>query len=80
MVSLLKAWWGDAATEVHAYHGQPIVKEPTWSWEIPCYFYAGGMAGASAGLAYLSSLRGNEVLARRAWAAALAGIGVSPRS
>lgn len=65
-------------TEVHSYHGQPILKEPTWTWEIPCYFYAGGLAGASAGLAYLSGLRGNEVLARRAWAAALLGIGVSP--
>ena len=60
------------------YHGQPILKQPTWTWEVPCYFYAGGMAGASAGLAYLSEVRGNEVLARRAWAAALLGIGVSP--
>ncbi len=60
------------------YHGQPILKDPTWTWEIPCYFYAGGMAGASAGLAYLSELRGNDVLARRAWAAAVLGIGVSP--
>ena len=61
-----------------SYHGQPVLKQPVWSWEIPCYFYAGGLAGASAGLAYLSELRGNEVLARRAWAAALLGIGVSP--
>jgi hypothetical protein len=65
-------------TDVHSYHGQPILKAPTWTWEIPCYFYAGGMAGASAGLAYLSELSGNEVLARRAWAAAMLGIGVSP--
>ena len=49
------------------------LKEPVWTWEIPCYFFTGGLAGASAGLAYLSELRGNEVLARRAWAAALAG-------
>ena len=61
-----------------SYHGQPVLKQPVWSWEIPCYFYAGGLAGASAGLAYLSELRGNEVLARRAWAAAALGIGVSP--
>ena len=65
-------------TDVSSYHGQPILKEPTWTWEIPCYFYAGGMAGASAGLAYLSELSGNEVLARRAWAAAMLGLGVSP--
>ena len=36
------------------------------------------LAGASAGLAYLAELRGNDVLARRAWAAALLGIAVSP--
>ena len=64
--------------QLSSYHGQPVLKQPVWSWEIPCYFYAGGLAGASAGLAYLSELRGNEVLARRAWAAALLGIGVSP--
>jgi polysulfide reductase-like protein len=61
-----------------SYHGQAVLKQPVWSWEIPCYFYAGGLAGASAGLAYLSELRGNEALARRAWAVALLGIGVSP--
>ena len=66
------------ANRIRSYHGQPILKEPVWTWEIPCYFYAGGLAGASAGLALLSELRGNEVLARRAWAAALAGIAVSP--
>jgi hypothetical protein len=65
-------------TEVQTYHGQPILKEPTWTWEIPCYFYTGGLAGASAGLAYLSGLRGNELLARRAWATAMLGLGVSP--
>ena len=58
-------------SELGSYHGQPVLKEPVWTWEIPFYFFAGGLAGASAGLAYLSELRGNEVLARRAWAAAL---------
>ncbi len=67
-----------ARGETRSYHGQPVIKEPVWTWEIPMYFFAGGMSGASAGLAYLSELRGNEVLARRAWAAALAGIAVSP--
>jgi hypothetical protein len=66
------------AREVRSYHGQPVIKEPVWSWEIPLYFFTGGLGGASAGLAYLSGLRGNEVLARRAWTAALAGISVSP--
>jgi DMSO reductase anchor subunit len=61
-----------------SYYGQPVIKEPTWTWEIPMYFFSGGLAGASAGLAYLSELRGEDELARRAWAAALGGVGVSP--
>ncbi|MDQ6842283.1 MAG: polysulfide reductase NrfD, partial [Actinomycetota bacterium] len=61
-----------------SYYGQPVLKDPTWTWEIPTYFFAGGTAGASAGLAYLSGLRGNDVLARRAWTVALTGLTVSP--
>jgi hypothetical protein len=61
-----------------SYYGQPVIKEPTWTWEIPCYFYTGGLAGASAGLAFLSELRGDDELARRAWLAALFGVGASP--
>ena len=55
-----------------------VLKEPVWTAEIPLYFYAGGLAGASAGLGLLSDLRGERVLARRAWALALAGSVVSP--
>ncbi len=66
------------STETTSYHGQPVIKEPIWTWEIPMYFFTGGLAGASAGLAYLSELRGNEVLGRRAWLGAFGGIAVSP--
>src|SRR5947209_15013254 len=65
-------------TEVRSYHGQPVLKEPIWTWEIPCYFFSGGLAGASAGLAYLVELRGNKVLGRRAWAISMAGVIASP--
>jgi hypothetical protein len=61
-----------------SYHGQPVLKEPVWTWEIPFYFYTGGLAGASAGLAWLAELRGNEELSRRAWGVAGAGILASP--
>ncbi len=27
------------------YYGQPVVKPPVWTWEIPIYFFTGGMAG-----------------------------------
>jgi hypothetical protein len=61
-----------------SYYGRPVIKAPVWTPEIPAYFFAGGMAGASAGLAYMADLTGNEVLARRAWGVALTGIAVSP--
>jgi hypothetical protein len=65
-------------SEARSYYGQPVLKQPVWSWEIPCYFFTGGLAGASATLGYLCELRGDDVLARRAWGAAMVGIGVSP--
>jgi formate-dependent nitrite reductase membrane component NrfD len=61
-----------------SYHGQPILKEPVWTWEIPTYFFFGGMAGSSVGLAYAMHLRGDAVAARRAWLTALAGLSISP--
>ena len=66
------------ATRTNGSPSKPILKEPTWTWEIPMYFYAGGLAGASAGFAYLTGLRGADTVARRAWLTALAGVGVSP--
>jgi hypothetical protein len=66
------------AEGIRSYHGQPVLKEPIWSWEIPNYFFTGGVAGASAGLAFCAGLRGNEVLARRAWTVSLGGVAVSP--
>lgn len=61
-----------------SYYGRPVIKEPVWTWEIPCYFFAGGLAGASSVLATFSRLAGNEKLARRARLLALAGAAVSP--
>jgi hypothetical protein len=61
-----------------SYYGQPVLKEPVWTPEIPTYFFTGGLGGASAGLALAAERTGNDVLARRAWAVALGGLGVSP--
>src|SRR5204863_7972911 len=30
------------------YYGIPLLKRPSWTWEIPLYFFVGGAAGASA--------------------------------
>jgi polysulfide reductase-like protein len=61
-----------------SYYGKPIIKPPVWTWEIPTYFFFGGMAGAAAPLAVLSELRGDHALARRAWLVAVAGVAASP--
>ena len=31
------------------YYGEPVVKPPVWTWEVPLYFFFGGMAGMSGG-------------------------------
>ena len=66
------------AREEPFYYGRPIIKEPVWTPEIPWYFFAGGLAGASAGLGYLCEVRGSPLLAKRAWGIALLGIVASP--
>lgn len=64
--------------EFTSYYGRPVIKEPTWTPEIPIYFFAGGMAGASAGLSFMARLMGRKKLARAATANAFIGIAVSP--
>ncbi|HZT85346.1 MAG TPA: NrfD/PsrC family molybdoenzyme membrane anchor subunit [Gaiellaceae bacterium] len=56
----------EAGTEMRSYYGRPIIKEPTWTWEIPTYFFTGGLAGASAVLSSAARVTGNDTLARRA--------------
>jgi hypothetical protein len=60
-----------------SYYGQPVIKEPVWTPEIPWYFFFGGLAGASGTFALLTGPR-HPRLARRAWLTAFAGIAVSP--
>ena len=51
-------------TEMRSYYGRPIVKEPVWTWEIPTYFFTGGLAGASGVLSTTAKLTGHEKLAK----------------
>jgi formate-dependent nitrite reductase membrane component NrfD len=51
-------------TEMRSYYGRPVVKEPTWTWEIPAYFFTGGLAGASSVLHGVARVNGHERLAR----------------
>ena len=66
-------------TEVRSYHGQPVLKQPVWTGRSRCYFFTGGLAGASAGLALsVRAARQRGARAARLGMAALAAIGVSP--
>ena len=64
--------------EARSYYGRPVLKEPVWTWEIPLYFFFGGLAGASADLALVARIAGNDELARRALLVSLGGATVSP--
>jgi formate-dependent nitrite reductase membrane component NrfD len=44
------------------YYDRPAIKEPTWVWAVPAYFYAGGAAGAAAVLGAVAQVAGREDL------------------
>src|SRR5581483_4201771 len=61
------------------YYGQAVVKPPVWTWEIPLYFFFGGMAGMSAVIASGAVLSHHVDLARVAmWIAVIGGAFISP--
>jgi formate-dependent nitrite reductase membrane component NrfD len=53
-------------TDMRSYYGRPVIKEPTWTWEVPTYFFTGGLAGASSVLSSTARLTGNEKLSKTA--------------
>jgi hypothetical protein len=60
------------------YYGQPVVKPPVWTWEIPIYFFVGGLGGMSAVIALAAAISHHVDLARAAmWLAAI-GVVLSP--
>lgn len=61
-----------------SYYGLPIVKRPSWTWEVPLYFFTGGTAGALAAVSILGRWTGEKRMGRRARRIALAGAMVSP--
>jgi formate-dependent nitrite reductase membrane component NrfD len=61
------------------YYGQPVVKPPVWTCEIPLYFFFGGLAGMSAVIATGAVIFHHVDVARAAmWIAAIAGAVLSP--
>ena len=60
------------------YYGQPVVKPPVWTWEIPIYFFIGGFAGMAAVIAFAGLIFHEIDLARTAMSLATIGAVLSP--
>jgi hypothetical protein len=64
--------------EPRSYYGRPVLKEPVWKPEVPLYFFAGGIAGASSVLSLAAQVAGNRTLSRRSLYVGAAADVVSP--
>ncbi len=60
------------------YYGQPVVKPPVWTWEIPVYFFAGGLSGMAAVISFIAALLYHRDLARTSILVAAIGAVLSP--
>jgi hypothetical protein len=61
------------------YYRIPLLKEPSWTWEIPLYFFVGGAAGAAGVVGAIAKYTGAdpELVKHARWIAA-AGSVISP--
>src|SRR5260370_34936588 len=39
-----------------SYYGLPALKPPVWTWEVPLYFFLGGIAGLSARIGFAAQM------------------------
>ncbi len=46
--------------ETVGYYDLPVVKRPVWTWEVPVYFWLGGIAGGAFATAVAADLVGTE--------------------
>jgi hypothetical protein len=57
------------------YYGEPVVRPPVWTWEIPLYLFVGGLSGMAAVIALIGLIFQRSDLARTAmWLAAMGAI------
>jgi Polysulphide reductase, NrfD len=67
-----------AATQ-QSYYGLPVLKKPLWTWEVPLYFFLGGIAGVSACIGFAAQLfHAEPALIRAALWMGLIGAGICP--
>ncbi len=55
-----ESWRPPNDEDAEGYYGLPIVKPPVWTWEVPAYFFVGGLAGMAAVIALGAALLGGE--------------------
>lgn len=57
---------------LRGYYGRPVIKPPVWTWEVPLYFFVGGVAGGAAVLAGAADIAGydRDFVRAAAWMAA----------
>lgn len=70
----------EPARQDPTYYDRPMLNESVWSWAIPAYYFAGGLAGSAMVLAAAAQLRKSKVkrrLIRRCRWIAAAGAGAS---
>jgi formate-dependent nitrite reductase membrane component NrfD len=62
-----------------SYYNLPLVKPPTWSWEVPMYFFIGGIAGIASVIALMAQIFfADPRLIRAALYIAFAGVLLCP--
>ena len=62
-----------------SYYGLPVLKAPVWTWEVPLYFFVGGIAGVSAVVAFAAQMFAKDpALTRAALWVAMIGAVVCP--
>src|ERR1700721_965697 len=62
-----------------SYYGLPVLKAPVWTWEVPLYFFLGGISGVSACIGFIAQLfRSDPAFVRVCFWIALIGASICP--
>jgi Polysulphide reductase, NrfD len=68
-----------SAQKNESYYGLPALKAPVWTWEVPLYFFLGGVAGVSACVAFIAQFsRSDPAMIRVLLWVALLGAAICP--
>jgi Polysulphide reductase, NrfD len=65
--------------KLDSYYNLPALKPPVWTWEVPLYFFLGGISGVSASMAFAAQLfHGDPALIRALLWIGLIGAAICP--